>query len=77
MLFSKSEIAYKKWGSDITKNPLGKKVVLFGMAFNGTENMGFQFLVNTLEVLPKEKYFLLANTITKIWTSNIKGILSQ
>lgn len=41
--------------------PLDKKVVLFGAAFNGTENKnkGFQFLVKALEYLPKEEFFLL------------------
>ena len=41
--------------------PLDKKVILFGAAFNGTENKnkGFQYLLKALEYFPKEEYFLL------------------
>ena len=41
--------------------PENKKVVLFGAAFNGTQNQnkGFQYLLKALEYLPKEEYFLL------------------
>lgn len=38
-----------------------KKIVLFGAAFNGTENRnkGFQYLLKALEYLSKDEYFLL------------------
>ena len=41
--------------------PENKKIVLFGAAFNGTENKnkGFQYLLKALEHLPKEEFFLL------------------
>ena len=41
--------------------PLGKRVVLFGAAFNGTDNInkGFQYLLQALEYLSQEEYFLL------------------
>lgn len=41
--------------------PLDKKVVLFGAAFNGTQNTnkGFQYLLDSLNYLPKEEYYLL------------------
>lgn len=52
----------------VTKNlkekyaiPMEKRVVLFGAAFNGIENnnKGFHYLLQALEHLPREKYFLL------------------
>jgi len=41
--------------------PLDKKIILFGAAFNGTENKnkGFKFLLEALEVLDEKEYFLL------------------
>lgn len=41
--------------------PSDKKVILFGAAFNGTENKnkGFDYLLEALEYLPEEEYFLL------------------
>lgn len=41
--------------------PENKKVVLFGAAFNGTQNKnkGFGYLLDALKLLPKEQYFLL------------------
>lgn len=41
--------------------PVDKKIVLFGAAFNGTENKnkGFQYLLKALEYLDEKEYFLL------------------
>lgn len=41
--------------------PFDKKIVLFGAAFNGTQNKnkGFQYLLDSLSYLPKEEYYLL------------------
>lgn len=41
--------------------PTDKKVILFGAAFNGTQNKnkGFRYLLDALHYLPKEEYYLL------------------